>query len=190
MAEQKSKAQGETGKPVKVEQPQSSSSPRSMAQRGGGVQPYGGGGPLSLVDWMFDRMQRDMLGWPLFEPSSAMPSMERLARLEVRDRDNELVITAEVPGVNPGDVSIEARDDMLTIRGETQQEAEEEGETYESAVRFVRQVRLPPDVDVDRAQASIQNGLLRIRLPRRSSEDRVKHIPIGAGESQGEHKAA
>ena len=180
MAEPKSKAQGETGKPVKVQQTQ---------PRGGGMQPYGGG-PMSLVDWMFDRMQRDMFGWPLFEPSAAMPSMERVARLEVRDRDDELVITAEVPGVNPGDVSIEARDDVLTIRGETQQEAEEEGETYASAVRFVRQVRLPPDVDVDRAQASIQNGLLRIRLPRRSSEDRVKHIPIGAGESRGEHKAA
>ena len=142
------------------------------SEQSGAMAPFAG--PLSLMDWML----RDFFGAQLLPARSQ--NLQRLARLEVEDTGNELVVTAELPGVDPNNVQIECRDDVLTLRGESETE---EGDS-ESYVSFYRQIHLPADVDVERAAASFKNGLLRIRFPKRGSgEGNVKRIPISS-ESQ------
>ena len=78
---------------------------------------------------------------------------------------------AELPGLSPEDVRVEvASDGSLVIEGErrSEMEAEEEGGVYRSERiygRFARVIDLPEDVDVDRAQARFENGVLEISLP-------------------------
>lgn len=93
-----------------------------------------------------------------------------------------MVLAAELPGVDPKDVQIECTDEGITIRGETRaEETLEEGGVYRSERRygsFYRQVPLPPGLDLDKAQAQFQNGLLKVRLPKtESAQQRVRRIP-------------
>jgi hypothetical protein len=59
-------------------------------------------------------------------------------------------------------------------------EGGEEGERYSSYASYFRRLTLPPDVDVDRAEASFKHGVLRIRLPKREAAAHVKRIPVSA----------
>ena len=145
------------------------------SEHGGGLAPFSG--PLSLMDWML----RDFFGASMFPARSQ--SFQRLARMEVDDAGNELVVTAELPGLEPDDVQIECHENTLTLRGERQSE-EGDDEAY---VSFYREIRLPADVDVDRASASFKNGLLRIRFPKRGvAEGSVRRIPISTESRQRE----
>lgn len=122
-----------------------------------------------------------------------MPSLwreERLTtftpRIDVTDNDTELVVTAELPGVDPQDVEITVTGNALTLKGEKKSEREEkdEGRNYYRLERsygaFSRQIQLPPDVvDVDQVDASYHNGVLTIRLPKLApAQSVVKKIEV------------
>jgi HSP20 family protein len=84
-------------------------------------------------------------------------------------RDGDVVVRAEVPGVKPGDVHIEAERGRLTLKGERKAPAEAEGSFHRRERRygsFSRTIRLPEDVDIEKAQASYSNGVLTLRIPR------------------------
>jgi len=139
---------------------------------------------MDEMEWMFDQMQRSFFGGSLFGPwmtRRADTLMQRLPRLSAEDRDDHLLITVELPGLDPNDVQVECRNDTLIIRGERHQEEQAEGEQHGSYASFYRQLPLPPDVDVDRAEASFKNGLLRLRFPKRDAEAGTKRIPIASG---------
>jgi len=91
--------------------------------------------------------------------------------VEMVERDGQLVIRADLPGLSPDDVRLEITDDgSLVIEGErrSEMEAEEEGGVYRSERtygRFSRVIALPEGVDADRAQARFDNGVLEISLP-------------------------
>ncbi len=172
------------------------------APMAGQLAPWGGPGIRRIfddVDRLFEDMGRSvfgrslfpspMLGRSLFEgPFGAMSGVEQAAPMwspciDMRDTGTEVVVAAELPGVNPEDVQIECTDDGLTIRGETHaEETTEQSGVYRSERRygsFFRQIPLPPDIDLDKAQAQFQNGLLKIRLPRtEAAQQRVRRIPI------------
>ena len=74
---------------------------------------------------------------------------------------------------------------MLVLQGETQAEEERGGERVERYISFYRQVRLPEDLEADRAEASYKNGALSIRFPKRAERNNVKQIPITT-EQRGE----
>jgi HSP20 family protein len=98
--------------------------------------------------------------------------------IEMLERDGQLVIRAELPGLSPDDVRIEIADDgSLSIQGErrSEMEAQEKGGVYRTERiygRFARVIPLPDDVAVDRAQARFENGVLEITLPRSEPSQR------------------
>jgi HSP20 family protein len=97
--------------------------------------------------------------------------------------DDEFVLTAEIAGINPEDIQIEIKDDVLTVKGEVKSETNGEGkyllrEIYQG--EFYRSLRLPEPVEVDKVEAKFENGLLTIHLPK-AEEVRPKTITIKAG---------
>ncbi|MBT8083202.1 MAG: Hsp20/alpha crystallin family protein [Gammaproteobacteria bacterium] len=95
---------------------------------------------------------------------------ERAFRLDVIDRDKELIVRAELPGVEKEDVTVEIAGDRLLIEAERKFEEEEEKETfYRHEVgygKLVRTVALPDEVDADKVQAELKEGILSIHLPK------------------------
>jgi HSP20 family protein len=101
--------------------------------------------------------------------------------LDVVETGDTFVIKAAVPGVDPSDVEISVDDDVLSIRGEYNQKEEETEENYlRREIRygsFHRQLRLPPTVEAEKAEAKFENGMLKLTLPKKP-EARARSIKI------------
>ncbi len=101
--------------------------------------------------------------------------------LDVIETGDSFVIKAAIPGVDPKDVEITVEDDILTIKGEFEHKEEANEENYlRREIRygaFQRQLRLPPTVDADHAQATFEHGMLRLSLPKKP-EARARSIKI------------
>lgn len=114
-----------------------------------------------------DRMSRLMEN--LFEESEEMVWMPAV---EVSDSDDEIVLTAEMPGLTREDVQIEVENDVLRIHGEKKEVTErdeEDGEVRVSERRygaFSRSFALPASVDAGDVTAEMKNGVLTVRLPK------------------------
>ena len=95
---------------------------------------------------------------------------ERAFRLDVIDRDKELVVRAELPGVEKDDVKVEVTGDRLLIEAERKFEEEEEKEDfYRHELGYgslMRTVALPEEVDADNVHAELKEGILSITLPK------------------------
>jgi HSP20 family protein len=133
----------------------------------------------------FDRIRREMDRlWDSFlegRPRRAEEGGEWLPSLDVSETKNDLVIKAELPGMDPKDIDISLINGFLTIKGEKKQEKEEKDENYHLIERsygsFTRSVRLPREVQSDKITASFKNGVLRVTLPK-SEEAKKKEIKI------------
>jgi len=139
--------------------------------------------PFSLLDSLFERMQRDFFGTTLVNamlPAGGDGSggVIRVPRLQMRDTGDAIGLTAELPGIPPENVRVELEGDVLTISGEARQEEEREGERVERQTSFYRQVALPDGIDSDQAQASYTNGVLTIRFPKRAERSNARQIPV------------
>jgi HSP20 family protein len=101
--------------------------------------------------------------------------------LDVAETKNDVVVKAEVPGMDPKDIDISLSDGILTIKGEKKQEREEKEEDYRLIERnygsFARSVQLPKGVQSDKINASYKNGVLKVVLPK-SEEAKKKEIKI------------
>ena len=94
-------------------------------------------------------------------------------------------IQLEIPGVEEKDIEISQSGDVITIKGEKRAARKEEGKTYYFSERvygaFQRSFRLPADVDVEGIEAAVDNGVLKLKLPKRpGGTDTVKRIEIKA----------
>lgn len=150
-----------------------------------------GGDLLSLqheIDRVFDRFwQRpfDLLDGAEFDRLIPMPS------INVNNRKNEIVITAETPGMSADDVEISITDRVLTISGEKRDESEkQDGDVFHAERRFgsfSRSIELPPEADPDSVEATERNGVLTIRVGKRapSNSRRVEVRPEGRREPVG-----
>jgi len=102
--------------------------------------------------------------------------------VDLRETDDEVVATVEVPGLDPDDIELSLTPGGLTIRGEKHEEREDRrGDVYVAERRygsFVRTVPLPPGVDVDRATARVDRGVLTVRFPRSSKRSGTRNVPI------------
>ena len=134
----------------------------------------------------FEKMQRDMDRlWDSFSEGGLRRRgegrVEWLPSLDVSETKNELVVKAEVPGMDAKDIDISLSDGMLTIKGEKKQEKEEKEADYHLVERsygaFVRSVQLPKEVKADKINASYKDGVLKITLPK-SEEAKKKEIKI------------
>jgi len=93
-----------------------------------------------------------------------------LPDLDVSETDKELIVRAEVPGIEKDDIDITLTDGLLTIRGEKKHEKEEKEENYHRIERrygsFARTLRLPGDVKHDKIDASYKDGVLKLVIPK------------------------
>ena len=93
-------------------------------------------------------------------------------------------IVAELPGVKPEDVKLSLENNLLTIRGEKKQEAEERNERVHRYERsygtFERSFVLPSTVDGEKISADYQNGVLTVVVPK-AERARPREIPVRAG---------
>ena len=91
--------------------------------------------------------------------------------VDIFETENELILTAEIPGIDEKDVEIKVEDNTLSIRGERKFEKETKEENYHRIERsygsFYRAFTLPNSVDPERIQAEQENGVLKICMPKR-----------------------
>ena len=102
--------------------------------------------------------------------------------MDFHSDENEFVLTAEIAGLNPEDLQIEIKDDILTVKGEVQSETNDDGKYLLREIsygEFSRKLRLPESVDIEKVEAKVENGLLTIHLPK-AEEARPKTIKITA----------
>lgn len=106
---------------------------------------------------------------------------QRLPNIDIVDRDSDILVRAEVPGVDKKDLSISLTDNLLTIKGETKSEKKEEKGDYHrreiSSSAFARTFTLPGTVDSGKAAASLKDGVLEITLPKAESS-RKRNIEV------------
>jgi HSP20 family protein len=106
-------------------------------------------------------------------------------RCDVTEKDNEVVIHAELPGVKPEDMTVEVKDSTLHIKGEKKVEKSEEkegGAKYSERFfgSFERTIAIP-NVDTEKIQAELKEGVLEVRLPKvEPVEPPAKKIQIKA----------
>ena len=133
----------------------------------------------------FERMRKEMdRFWDSFVPAAlkrTVDSGEWFPSFDVSETKNEIVVKAEVPGMDPKDIDISLANGALTIKGEKKQGREEKEEDYHLVERhygsFIRSIMLPPEVKQDKINASYKNGVLKVVLPK-SEGARKKEVKI------------
>lgn len=116
--------------------------------------------------------------WPSFKRSSDFPALDNLFQVEgvrvpildVVDRDNEVLVRAEIPGIEKKDIDVSLNDNVLTIKGQSsKEEKEEKGDYYRreiSSSSFARSVTVPANLDISKTVAKLKDGVLEVRLPK------------------------
>ena len=146
---------------------------------------------MSLIRW---RPTRDLVGirdemnrlfdsfftgWP--ERRKDLLASEWAPSIDVAETDEEIVVTAELPGVKQDEVDITITDDVLTLKGEKKEEKEVKEKNYHRVERsygsFQRSISLPTGVKSDEAKASYKDGVLHITVPK-AEEAKPKQIKI------------
>jgi HSP20 family protein len=117
-------------------------------------------------------------------------------QVEMFERDGELVVRADLPGLKKDDVKVEVAEDAITIEGERRNEEEEEREgfyrTERSYGKFYRRLPIPAGVDAEDATATFNNGVLEITMaaPKRT-HSKTRRVEIrDESRPQAKRKAA
>lgn len=103
--------------------------------------------------------------------------------LELKDKKDEYVVRAELPGVKKEDLDIDLSNHYLTIKAKKFEEKEDSDDSYKKTEfnygEFTRSVYLPQDVDYDKIDAKLEHGVLHITVPKLIKEhDKAKKITI------------
>ncbi len=127
------------------------------------------------MDRLFERFFE---GWPFRlsgEEGSWAPSVD------VSETAKEVIIKADLPGMDPKAIDVSVHGDVLRLRGERKKEQEEKSENFYRVERsygaFARAIRLPADVDANKVKATYKDGILNISLPK-SKAATVKKIEV------------
>jgi HSP20 family protein len=141
----------------------------------------GNRGPWGIRPSSFDEMLKNMDWWD--EENDAV----RGVAADVYETDDEVVVKMAVPGVKPGDISINVTGDVLTISGESREEKEtKKRDYYQKQLRhgsFSQTITLPVSVESDKAEAQFNHGILEVVLPK-AEDVKPKQIQIKVGEKE------
>lgn len=114
-------------------------------------------------------------------------------QVEMFERDGELVLRADLPGLSKDDVKVELADNALTITGERRDEREEKREGFYSSERsygrFYRRLPLPQGINTEDAKASFRDGVLEITMPAPKAEPKTARKLEISGETQPKSRA-
>lgn len=136
--------------------------------------------PLESMDRLFDQMWEGGFispfrslwpEWHVFRDfDSGVP------KVDVVDREKDVLVRAEIPGISKEQLNLTISDDYLTITAEEHEESKEEGEYFRSEIRhgsFTRTVHLPTEVDGTKAEAKFKDGMLEVTVPK--VKEAIKH---------------
>ena len=127
------------------------------------------------IDRMFDDFFTRTPFGRSFEGGDWMPA------IDMSETGKEIIVHAEVPGMEAKDIDISLNGRVLTIKGERKQEHEEKDKNYHRIERkygsFSRSFELPADVDANNVNAAYKNGVLELNLPK-TKEQSVKKIEV------------
>ena len=122
-----------------------------------------------------------------FGAPSLLGRMPAWPSIEVVQSEKDVRISAELPGLDEKNVEVLVDDDVLTIRGEKRSETEDQERRFSERYygRFERVIPLPFAVKEDKVEASFNNGVLTITLPKSAkAEEKAKRIPVN-GKAEG-----
>jgi HSP20 family protein len=121
------------------------------------------------MDDMFDRLTRDFFGAGWVERPRAEAAMRWEPAIECHLEAGNLIVKADLPGIDPKDVNVSVLGTQLTIEGERKREKTEEGEGYMYRElpygKFARVLTLPEGIDADKVKTAYKNGVLEISMP-------------------------
>lgn len=128
---------------------------------------------------LFSRLQEDInkilksnawTGWP---DESSVATAQWVPSVNIREKDDQFVISADIPGVNPDEVEVKMENGALTIQGERKSEQHKEENGYRrvecSYGSFYRRFALPDTADANKIQAKAKHGVLEITIGKREA---------------------
>lgn len=102
-------------------------------------------------------------------------------QVDVEETEKEILVKADLPGVDPRAIEISVENGMLTVRGEKKEEKEEKKKNYHRVERFTgtfyRQIAMPSGADADKVTATSVNGVITITIPKKP-EAQPKRITV------------
>ena len=165
----------DTRKPVKIE-------PKEMTTLSLGFPALGR--LAREFDWFFDRFGRDRLA---FEPTERFWAPE----VEMFEKDGQLFVRADLPGLKKEEVSVEMTDQGLVLKGERKRQQEEKSEDFYRTERsygsFYRLIPLPETAKFEQAKAVMRDGVLEVTMPVARAEQKTRRLEIqepAAGEKK------
>ena len=137
--------------------------------------------PFAFLREVTDWMDRSTSGTPS-RAGQGRQSTVWAPAVEVVQKDNNLIVRADLPGIEPNDVKLEVENDMLVIQGERKQEHTEEREGWHRSERvygsFYRAIPLPEGAKTEQAKAEFKNGVLEVTLPVEQAKPNRRQIHI------------
>ncbi len=128
--------------------------------------------------WEMQRLQREMND--LFSGYGRVSGRDFPA-INAWVGEDEIVATAELPGIDTGKLDISVAGDVLTLQGKREADKIQEGDVYHRQERnfgeFSRSIQLPFQVNADKVEAQYEKGILRVRLPK-AEADKPKKIAV------------
>ena len=132
---------------------------------------------------LFDDVLRESTGQTPSSQGQGGEGGMLMPHMDVSETDKELKVCAELPGVSEKDIDVRLEDDVLVIRAEKKFERKDEKENYHFMERsygtFQRALRLPGPVEPEQVQASFENGVLTVTVPKTEQQERSRRIQIG-----------
>lgn len=121
------------------------------------------------------RVRPSLWDWPSWTEMSSLAEA-KVPKMDIIERDNEVVVRAEVAGVDKKDLDVSVTDRTVTIKGCTKEEhKEEKGDYFRTEISqgsFSRTSSLPCDVDGDKAKAKFSDGMLELTIPKLATTKR------------------
>jgi HSP20 family protein len=142
------------------------------------------------VDRMLHDFQAGFLQAPFFRPFADIEAFWRrdlgfnvTPAMDIVEKDGAFEVTAELPGLDAGDIDVQLADGMLTIKGEKSEEKEEKAKGRHVSERrygsFRRTLQVPGSVDAEKIEASYKSGVLTVTLPKSLQAQKTeKTIPV------------
>jgi len=120
-------------------------------------------------------------GKNLLDESNSVATCDWTPAVDIKELDNEFVISADIPGVDPKNIEIHMEDGVLTIKGERHAEKDDEKDGYKRVERsygsFYRRFSLPDSADAEKINAKSHNGVLELTIPK-SEKVKARRIKI------------
>lgn len=138
-------------------------------------------GGISKKEDFFDQFFNHFFSDEFLTPFTSINSAHRSFRVDVQETENSYLVEADLPGVKKGDINIAYENNYLTISAKREENREERKDNYIRQERSAGQFRRTfyiDDIDPDRIDASFQDGVLKINLPKTHPGNDKKIIEI------------